>query len=59
MSAFEDRMKQIADAMSPEAKQMVRQVVSSEYRFRFASRSELPENFAAWALKAAKEADDK
>ena len=50
-------MKQIADTMSPEAKQIVRQVIGSEYKFRFANRAELPENFANWALKAAKGAE--
>lgn len=57
MSAFEDRMKQIAETMSPEAKAIVRQVILSEYRFRFAARSELAETFANWALKAAKGGD--
>lgn len=54
MSAFEDRMKKIAVAMSPEAKSVVRQVLTSEHKFRFSARDELPETFATWALKASK-----
>lgn len=58
MSAFEDLMKQIVAGMSPEAKAVVLQVLNSEHRFRFSNRDELPENFAAWALKAAKGKED-
>ena len=54
MSAFEDRMKKIAETMSPEAKFVVRQVLISEHKFRFARREELPETFATWALRTAK-----
>ncbi|MCV7060828.1 hypothetical protein [Mycolicibacterium vaccae] len=54
MSAFEERMRKIAATMSPEAKEVVRQVITSEYRFRFAQRNELSESFAALALKVAK-----
>lgn len=54
LSAFEDRMKEIAASMSPEAKSVVRQVLQSEHKFRFTNRDELPETFATWALREAK-----
>lgn len=55
MSAFEDRMRKIAETMTPEAKNVVRQVLVSEHKFRFGRREELPETFATWALKSAHE----
>jgi hypothetical protein len=47
-------MKRIADGMSPEAKEVVKQVLASEHKLRFGNRDDLPENYANWALKAAK-----
>jgi hypothetical protein len=58
LSAFEDRMQEIADAMSPEAKKVVKQVLASEHKLRFGGRDDLPENFASWALKEAKSREE-
>ncbi|WP_458682837.1 hypothetical protein [Prescottella equi] len=58
MSAFEDRMKNLATVMSPEAKSVVTKVLASEHNFRFGNRDELPELYATLALKAAKEKED-
>lgn len=54
MATFHERMKIIASGLSPEAKEVVKKVLSAEHRMRFQDRSELAENFALEALKAAK-----
>lgn len=55
MSTFQDRMKKIAETLSPEARSVVKQVLTSEHKRRFSeSRNDLPETFATAALKAAK-----
>ena len=54
MSEFEDRMKKLAEGLSPEAKTVVKQVLTAEHKRRFSNRTELPETFATAALKAAK-----
>ena len=54
MSEFEDRMKKLGEGLSPEAKAVVKQVLTAEHKRRFGSREELPETFATAALKAAK-----
>lgn len=54
MSTFQDRMKKLAEQLSPEAKEIVRQVLAAEHKRRFADRSDLPEMYATAALKAAK-----
>lgn len=58
MSAFQDRMKKLAGALSPEAKEMVKQVLYAEHQKRFADRKELPESFAFAALNLAKNKED-
>lgn len=55
MSEFEERMKKLAEDLSPAAKTLVKQVLVLEHKRRFANRSELPETFANSALKLAKE----
>lgn len=54
MSEFEDRMKKLAENLSPEAKTVVKQVLAAEHKRRFGDRIKLPEAFATAALKAAK-----
>jgi len=54
VSEFEDRMKRLAEQLSPEAKIVVMQVLTAEHKRRFSTRAELPEAFANAALKAAK-----
>gem|GEM_PF-4936981 len=58
MSAFQDQMRQIAEGLSPEAKDVVKQVLASEHKQRFGNRADLPESYATWALKAAKMAEE-
>ena len=60
MTEFHERMKKIASSLSPEAKKVVKKVLTAEHRMRFQDRSELAEMFALEALKAAKsmEADE-
>lgn len=55
MSAFQDRMKKLASELSPEAKQIVKKVLSAEHQKRFADRSKLPDEFATSALQLAKQ----
>ena len=55
MSAFQERMKKLANGLSPDAKNVVRQVLTAEHKRRFSeNRADLPETFATLALKAAK-----
>lgn len=55
MSAFEERMKEIADSLSPEAAEVVRHVITAESRRRFSdNRGHLPHDFATRALQLAK-----
>jgi hypothetical protein len=54
MSAFRERMKKLANDLSPEAKEIVKKVLSSEHQTRFGDRSKLPEDFANAALQLAK-----
>jgi hypothetical protein len=54
MSAFQDRMKKLATDLSPEAREMVKKVLTDEHRHRFSDRSNLPEEYATAALQAAK-----
>ena len=54
MSAFQERMKKLADELSPEAKEMVVKVLRAEHAKRFIDRSNLPDEFATAALQAAK-----
>lgn len=54
MSAFQDRMKMLANELSPEAKEIVKKVLAAEHQKRFSDRSNLPEEFAMAALQAAK-----
>ena len=51
MTEFEERMKQIADGLSREARVVVRIVLEREHRLRFGDRSELPETYALEALR--------
>lgn len=56
MSGFEERMKKLAEHMSPAARTMVRQVLTAEHKRRFSqNRKDLPETYATAALKAAKQ----
>lgn len=55
MSEFEDRMKKLAEGLSPKAKSLVKQVLMAEHKRRFSNREDLPETFATAALKVAKE----
>jgi len=54
VSGFQDRMKKIASDLSPEAKEIVKKVLTDEHRNRFGDRSNLPEEYATAALQAAK-----
>ena len=54
MSAFQERMKKLAIELSPEAKEIVKKVLSAEHQKRFSDRSNLPDEFATAALQAAK-----
>lgn len=53
---FEEKMAQLGASLSPEGKALTRQVLDLELRNRFnlSVRSQLPEEFAARALKAIK-----
>ncbi len=56
MTEFEQKMAELGDALSEEAKALTRQVLDLELRSRFnlSNRSQLPEEFASRALKAVK-----
>lgn len=55
MSAFEERMSQIASELSPEAKELAALVIDAEHKRRFSEdRSVLPDEFAHRALQLAK-----
>jgi hypothetical protein len=54
MSSFQDRMKKLASELSPEAREIVKKVLTDEHRHRFGDRSNLPEEYATAALQAAK-----
>jgi hypothetical protein len=54
MIDFEEKMAQLGAALSADGKALTRQVLDLELRYRFNERSQLPEEFAARALKAVK-----
>jgi hypothetical protein len=54
MSAFQKRMIKLASELSPEAKGIVKKVLTAEHQKRFSDRSKLPDDFATAALQAAK-----
>lgn len=54
MSAFQERMKKLASELSPEAKEIVKKVLSVEHQKRFSDRTNLPDEFATTALQLAK-----
>jgi hypothetical protein len=54
MIEFEERMAAISGDLSSEAKALTREVLKLELQHRFGDRSQLPEEFAARALKAVK-----
>jgi len=55
MSKFQENMIKSANKLSPEAKEIVKQVLNAEHKRRFSeNRSDLAENFATAALQSAK-----
>lgn len=55
MNPFEEKMREFASSLSPEAKEVVNHVVAAEHRRRFSdNRGDLPDEFANRALQMAK-----
>lgn len=54
MIEFEEKMAALGAALSAEGKALTRQVLDLELRNRFGDRTQLPEEFAARALKTVK-----
>ncbi len=54
MITFEEKMARLGAALSEESRAFTRQVLDLELRNRFGVRTQLPEEFAARALKAVK-----
>jgi hypothetical protein len=54
MIEFEDKMATLSASLSAEGRAFTRQVLNLELRYRFGDRTQLPEEFAARALKAVK-----
>ena len=54
MIEFEDQMAALSAGLSAMGKTFTRQVLDRELRHRFGDRTQLPEEFAARALKAVK-----
>ena len=51
---FEQRMAALAEQLSPDAKALLGEVLTLEWRHRFVERGKLPEEFATQALRAVK-----
>jgi hypothetical protein len=54
MIEFEEKMAALSGGLSAEGKALTRQVLDLELRNRFGDHTQLPEEFAARALKAVK-----
>lgn len=55
MSAFEERMTEIASQLSPAAVELTKLVIEAEHKRRFSEdRSDLPDEFAHRALQFTK-----
>jgi hypothetical protein len=54
LNEFEEKMAAIGTGLSEEARSLTRQVLDLELRTRFGDRTQLPEEFAARALKVVK-----
>lgn len=53
-SEFEQEMKRYSKTLADDVRQIVLQVLTSEHKFRFSDRSDLPKEFATRALDLAK-----
>lgn len=54
MIEFEEKMAALGAALSEDGRSLTRQVLDQELRARFGDRTQLPEDFAARALKTIK-----
>lgn len=58
MTEFADEIKQLAESLSDEAKELVRFVVTREHKGRFGNRDQLPEDYARKALNIASDQEE-